>query len=176
MWHRRDRDKYKEWTCYQKGAGENCKALEDYVWCTKEESWVSTWYNVLLVIIRAGNCTDWKRGFGIPRLRFFIILAEVVDFLILLQVSVEEERKKERAMSQDLLGVNFAVNLCSTFFPSSEWLKICFFKLCKHIFQQVQKPLKWCSILSLILSTNSLLATGRHTVFWKFKWGKLLTT
>lgn len=44
---------------------------------------------MLLVIIRVGNCTDWKRGFGIPGLRFFVVLTEVVDFLILLQVSVE---------------------------------------------------------------------------------------
>lgn len=47
-----------------------------------------TWYSVLLVVVSVGNCTDWKRGFGIPWLRFFVILAKVVDFLILFQVSV----------------------------------------------------------------------------------------
>lgn len=49
---------------------------------------------MLLVIIRVGNCTDWKRGFGVPGLRFFIVLTEVVDFLILLQVSAERRKRQ----------------------------------------------------------------------------------
>lgn len=52
-----------------------------------------TWYNVLLVVVGVGNCADRVGGFGIPRLRFFVILAKVVHFLILLQVSVEERGK-----------------------------------------------------------------------------------
>lgn len=50
---------------------------------------------MLLVIIRVGNCTDWKRGFGVPGLRFFIVLTEVVDFLILLQVSAERRNSNQ---------------------------------------------------------------------------------
>ena len=50
---------------------------------------------MLLVVIGVGDCTDWKKGFGIPRLHFFIILAEVVDFLILLQVSASRKKSKE---------------------------------------------------------------------------------
>lgn len=49
---------------------------------------------MLLVIIRVGNCTNWKRGFGVPGLRFFIVLTEVVDFLILLQVSAEKRNSQ----------------------------------------------------------------------------------
>lgn len=49
---------------------------------------------MLLVVVGTGDCTNRKGGFGVPRLRFFIILAKVVDFLILLQVSVSEEGKK----------------------------------------------------------------------------------
>lgn len=71
-------------------------------------SWVRTWHNMLLVIIWAGNCTNWKRSFGIPGLWFLIILTKVVDFLILLQVSVEDKKKK-----------NFNVNVCSIFFTTS---------------------------------------------------------
>lgn len=69
-----------------------------------------TWYNVLLVVIRVGNCTDWKRGFGIPWLRFLVILAKVVDFLILLQVSVRrEERERENRISKHLSYFLFKV-------------------------------------------------------------------
>ena len=51
---------------------------------------------MLLVVIGAGNCTDWKRNFGIPRWRLIIVLPKVVYFLIFLQVSVERARERER--------------------------------------------------------------------------------
>lgn len=60
-----------------------------------KDSGASTWYNVLLVVVGVGNCADRMRGFGIPRLRLFVILAKVVHFLILLQVSAGETGRKK---------------------------------------------------------------------------------
>lgn len=98
--YRCDHDRPEAWAC------DNEKKRWRLWWSIKQMSWLSTWYNMLLVVIGAGNCTDWKRGFGISRLWFFIILAKVVDFLIFLQVSVKDEKKKNRwwvKMSQDCL-------------------------------------------------------------------------
>lgn len=85
----------------------------------------STWHNVLLVIIRVGNCTDWKRGFGVPRLRFFIILTEVVDFLILLQVSAERRNSNQatekHSRLQHLIAINRTVEVKGTFVGQSEY-------------------------------------------------------
>ena len=68
-----------------------------------------------------------------------------------------KKNKKKQAVSQGLLGVNFAVILCTTFFPSHEWLKICFFHYADTFLCECGSLQSWCSVLSpWCVSTNCL--------------------
>lgn len=115
---------------------------------------------MLLVVIRAGNCTDWKRSFGITRLRFFIILAKVVDFLILFQVSVEETKEKTTTISQDMFGLNLTVSWCSILFPRQGWFKIHLFffsfKSCKQIFHTSAEDLQFMQWTATVIPSTRL--------------------
>lgn len=85
-----------------------------------KDSGASTWYNVLLVVVGVGDCADRMRGFGIPRLRLFVILAKVVHFLILLQVSAGGREGGGNAVSSGLLSAESARRHVRNFFPRLE--------------------------------------------------------